>query len=265
MAVSPLTYLNFSDELHYLKKETDIEDISRFLKYMYRFQKDSYFFSDHLFFVVDYTKRKYSVIAGPFLQTISYHPRDLLDGGLDFLITILQKDDFAVINKKIFSSNATFFAASPHDDHNKYIFETNYRVHGKKGDFFSVLQKGSYITDAVTKLPLYGFGICINITAFKKDTSMVQVISRYNDNNRKSNYEHISTDYYYPDEEANLLTARETEILKWIAEGLSSKQIADKFKLSHNTIMNHRKNMLRKVNAKNVAELIKYSITNNLI
>ena len=52
------------------------------------------------------------------------------------------------------------------------------------------------------------------------------------------------------------LTKREKEILLCIAEGLSSKQIAEKLFISENTVSNHRKNMLAKTGAKSSAELV---------
>jgi DNA-binding CsgD family transcriptional regulator len=58
------------------------------------------------------------------------------------------------------------------------------------------------------------------------------------------------------------LTQREKEILSCIAEGLSSKQIANKLFISENTVANHRKNMLMKMKAKNSAELVRLNIHN---
>jgi len=263
--LSPLTYLNFSDELHYLKKENDIEEILSFFKYINRFQNNLSFLRDTTFFIIDYTKRKYLLLTGPVKEIIGHHQRDFLDGGLQFVIDLYQKDDFYLWNNKIFVSTFDLLKQQQHTDHSSYVFEINFRLRDKKGDLITVLQKGSFVTDPLTSLPLFGFGICSNITPFKKDNSMVQVISKYDDDNKQNIVSHISTNYYYPNPEEALLTKRETEILKWMAEGLSSKQIADKFKLSFNTVMNHRKNILRKTNTKNVAELIKHAIMNGII
>lgn len=52
------------------------------------------------------------------------------------------------------------------------------------------------------------------------------------------------------------LTMREKEILSCIANGLSSKQIADRLSISLNTVSNHRKNMLLKTGARNSVELL---------
>lgn len=57
-------------------------------------------------------------------------------------------------------------------------------------------------------------------------------------------------------------TIRENEILKYIAQGLSSKQIAATLYISENTVANHRRNMLRKKGAKSSAELVSNNINN---
>ncbi len=56
------------------------------------------------------------------------------------------------------------------------------------------------------------------------------------------------------------LSTREKEILAYIADGLSSKQIADKLSISINTVANHRKNMLLKMGAKSSAELVQRNL-----
>ena len=53
------------------------------------------------------------------------------------------------------------------------------------------------------------------------------------------------------------LTGKETEVLKLIATGLSTKEISDLQSISFNTAETHRKHLLEKFEAKNTAELIK--------
>jgi DNA-binding CsgD family transcriptional regulator len=57
-----------------------------------------------------------------------------------------------------------------------------------------------------------------------------------------------------------LLTVREKEILSLIFQGLSSKAIAERLFTSIHTISTHRKNILQKLDCKNVAELMRYKI-----
>lgn len=54
----------------------------------------------------------------------------------------------------------------------------------------------------------------------------------------------------------NELTARELEVLDLLSRGLSSRKIAEKLFISPNTVEYHRKQLLRKTDSRNVAELI---------
>lgn len=61
------------------------------------------------------------------------------------------------------------------------------------------------------------------------------------------------------------LTKREEEILILITQELSNAAIAEKLFLSVETVNSHRKNLLRKLDVKNTAGLVKYALTNRLI
>ncbi len=60
------------------------------------------------------------------------------------------------------------------------------------------------------------------------------------------------------------LTDRETEVLRLVAKGLSSKQIATKLTLSHRTVENHVQATLRKLQLANRVELTRYAIEQGL-
>lgn len=56
----------------------------------------------------------------------------------------------------------------------------------------------------------------------------------------------------------HLLTAREMQIAKMVTQGISSENIALQLELSLHTVNSHRKNILRKLNAKNPIDLVNY-------
>ena len=56
------------------------------------------------------------------------------------------------------------------------------------------------------------------------------------------------------------LTVREREIIKLIAEGKSSKEIGQLLFISSRTVQHHRANIMRKLNLKKTADLVKYAI-----
>lgn len=62
-----------------------------------------------------------------------------------------------------------------------------------------------------------------------------------------------------------VLTKREKEILKLIAEGLTNLQISRQLFISIDTVDTHRKNLYTKLDVKNTASLIRYAIDNGII
>ncbi len=61
------------------------------------------------------------------------------------------------------------------------------------------------------------------------------------------------------------LTERESDILKEIVNGLSSKEIGDKLFISSRTVDTHRNNLMKKLDVHNTAELVKLAMEKGLI
>lgn len=61
------------------------------------------------------------------------------------------------------------------------------------------------------------------------------------------------------------LTERESDILKEIVKGLSSKEIADKLFISSRTVDTHRNNLMKKLSVHNTAELVKLALEKGLV
>ena len=61
------------------------------------------------------------------------------------------------------------------------------------------------------------------------------------------------------------LTPREREVLTYIAEGYTNREIADALVISVKTVDRHRENIMRKLNLHSRVELVKYAIEKGLI
>lgn len=73
---------------------------------------------------------------------------------------------------------------------------------------------------------------------------------------------------FSPEPEAcdpTILTTRETEILRYIANGYSTQRIADELHLSPHTVHTHRKSIIRKLNIKSPTEFVIYAIDLGII
>lgn len=62
-----------------------------------------------------------------------------------------------------------------------------------------------------------------------------------------------------------LLTNRESQILKLVVEGYSNQQIADQLSISIRTMETHKTSILKKLNLNNTVDLVKFAIKNKII
>jgi two-component system response regulator NreC len=63
----------------------------------------------------------------------------------------------------------------------------------------------------------------------------------------------------------DVLTDREREILRMIAEGKTNKRIADSLSISKRTVEHHRLHVMKKLSVSNVADLVKLAIKHHLV
>jgi len=61
------------------------------------------------------------------------------------------------------------------------------------------------------------------------------------------------------------LTAREREVLKLLAEGRSNKEIAAEIGVSVRTVETHRGNIMHKVGAHSLSDLMRYAVQNEIV
>jgi DNA-binding CsgD family transcriptional regulator len=75
----------------------------------------------------------------------------------------------------------------------------------------------------------------------------------------------INEDAILPQPTKPLFSKREVEIIRLMSEGYTNISMADKLFIAHNTIKNHRKNILHKAGCKNLGQLITKCMTEGLI
>jgi len=69
----------------------------------------------------------------------------------------------------------------------------------------------------------------------------------------------------FSSDETGQLTSSEIEIVRLVAEGLTTKEIAVRKNISFHTVATHRKNIFRKLGVTNASELLMYAIKAGII
>jgi len=79
-----------------------------------------------------------------------------------------------------------------------------------------------------------------------------KVITRFLNNLRSGRVTTVGQEY--------ILSRREQEVLRLIAQGKNTKEIADILYISPKTVQNHKYNIMKKLDLKNVVDMVKYAI-----
>lgn len=264
MSKKIITYTGLLNDIYCDRRNIENKEVLQLLRQVEAIPQRLLPFKGHIF-VLDYSQRRHVGFSGQTKSMTGYDPRDIMNDGIDFIISVFQKDDFKIYNEIIFNQITAFLKRTPHQEHAEYLFSFTYRIKKADGKLIRLFQQCNYITDPKTRLPVYCIGMATDISALKKDDSMVFSIDKRKTETDKFNYSNLVTGCYYPAGEGSCLSGREREILGRLADGFSSKQIAAKLHLSESTVVNHRKNMLKKTNTKNVAALIRYAIGERII
>lgn len=77
--------------------------------------------------------------------------------------------------------------------------------------------------------------------------------------------DYLNHDLRSEKDDPNALSSREREVLQLIAEGKTSREIADILNLSVKTVQSHRTNLMQKLDLHDRGELIKYAIQKKII
>lgn len=262
MRPSYAPYLSFLETAKYANPS--MQDLSTAGDIISRFDCQSSLFHDThnpMLFLLDFSQRRYLSMSPLIQAVLGYSSQYVIDGGIDLILEKYHPDDGRIYFDDIFFKNIEFLRRQPLETHAGFCFSYNYRFKNRKGEYRTILQRFTMIRSAPDGTPLLMMASLTDITHFKKEGKIIHTIERMNGHEPELLYRH--TYFHRPEEQ--VISKRELEVLKYITDGLSSKQIADKMALSIYTIHNHRKNMLEKTNCKNTAELLYFAIEYGLL
>lgn len=239
-----------------------IEGIDKILSLNQQFN-NFFYHSIPAIYLLDYTTGKYLIMSNSSRMLLGFEPNVFMENGIEFTIDSYHKDDLRLYNNKMFPDRLDILKSIPPDEQQNYFFSYSFRMKNSKGAYTNLLQRNCFVKSDSNGKPLLSLGMVINVEHFKKENPVVQLVEKINPEDNSS--EPVYKKVYYLKEEEQLLSKREKEILLWMAEGLTSAEIADKLFISEHTVINHRKNMLLKYGVNNVAALIAFVLRNNII
>lgn len=216
-------------------------------------------------YLLDYTTGKYIYFSDNSISAIGIRNEEFREGGVEYTIAKYHPQDLKIFNEVIFPDRLRLMETIPPEEHKQYVFSYNYRFFNDKGRSPNVLQRNTFIKSDEKGRPLLSLGMVINVEHFKTPNTAVQLVEKIDPLDPLKPVETVMKRTYFLNEEDTILSEREKELLRLMADGLSSKQIAAKLYLSEHTVVAHRKNMMAKTSTANIAELLAFAIRKEII
>lgn len=259
------TWLEYIDQIAAASAEPQQLQVEGFEKLLLLNQSFNSFFyhSIPIIYLLDYTTGKYMFMSNSSRVLLGYPSNIFTEHGIGFTIEAYHPEDLKLYNEKMFPDRLQILNTIPPPEHPNHVFSYSFRLKNNDGDYVNLLQRSCFIKSDNKGLPLMSIGMVMNVQHFSQSNPVVQTVEKINP--AENTCQLVYKKEYHQQDEHQLFSRREKEILLWMAEGLTSKEIADKLYISEHTIINHRKNMQQKSGTGNVASLISYCFRNHII
>jgi DNA-binding CsgD family transcriptional regulator len=213
-------------------------------------------------FFLDLTSLKYGYMNENCRQLTGYSSNYLIGGGVDSYVSLWPSKGIELYANKIVPATIVYLSAVPASRASDYVFGRTYFIKTKQGEVRKIFERDFFLYHPSSPVPIAVEGYATDITSISDKNSTIFFIEDSSKTGRESL---VHKEVIFDNEEQQILSPRELEVLLWMADGYSSKQIADKMQISVHTINNHRKRMLYKTNSTNSVDLLSFAVKNDLL
>jgi LuxR family transcriptional regulator, quorum-sensing system regulator SdiA len=152
-----------------------------------------------------------------------------------------------------------------HPDDSDFLFQAKkYLEQNRNGTFTALYRfknlKGKYLW----------FYTSVNVFRDIPEEDIFEVVAVSNCFSKQLTY-HKNLKFFTQDQLHDLnrkhiskITKRELQVIKYFSNGFKTREIAELLGLSFHTVNNHRKNILKKLELKNLAALVNFAVENGL-
>lgn len=253
------TYLQFAsgrsldDSMLELRELEDILDVNQ------RIFSSYFHHSIPVVYLLDYTTGKYLTMSKAMINILGEQADTFIQNGINLLPEIYHREDMKLFNDSIFPDRLDLLRNYPTEEHRNFVFTYGYRLRNKWGSYTNLLQRNWFVKSDEQGNPLMSMGIVLNVDGLISPAPAVQTVVRIAEGKDSPMcYQTVFKKQYSLGESDRLFSRREIEVLKWMSEGLTSKEIADKMFVSEHTIITHRRNMHEKTGISNATALVTY-------
>jgi DNA-binding CsgD family transcriptional regulator len=209
--------------------------------------------------ITDLRLSQYVYVTKNCEQLLGFTADEFLRKGIEFGLSLIHPEDINDYHKAL-KFVWDFLLALPPAKRKYYKTSADFRIRTRTGIYRRMLQQNTALQTDKSGNILLLLMVLTDISHLKKETGVsAAIISTENEG------------YLVWDAKDTGLknqvafSKRERELIKFLAEGFSTKQIADRLNLSEYTVSTHRRNMLDKTKLPNARALVSYAINHGML
>jgi len=207
---------------------------------------------DYYYMVFNPPEMVIEFVSEHITNILGYQPEEFT---LDMLMTIIHPEDLPYFMD--FEATVTrFWSQLPPDKVMKYKSRYDYRIRKKNGDYTRILQQIVTIQSDEEGAVFRTFVVHTDISYLKTDNRMV--LSFIGLEGEPSYIDVKPIQKFSPSK--SIFTSREREIVQYLSQGKTSREIAEALHISPQTVATHRKNIFKKTGTSSVVQLVRLTV-----
>lgn len=213
------------------------------------------------FYLIELATGQY-LFMGKQQEILSGVPNDEFKaGGIDSFMKRIHPDDISVVLNEVYNDFVSWFRErDPSLNKEDVVFQYNYRFLNRHNRYSNVMEHVYVPEIDKNGSPALLLGNVIHL-----GNGDVLPIKCSMNVHRNDIVETLKMKTYHNVAESFNLTKRETDILKNLASGKTSKEIGEQLFISHHTVDTHRRNILKKLNCSSVVEMAQVAFNSGLL
>jgi len=234
-----------------IPKDEKVKDVN-FDLYIHKKLLDIFQVGNYYYFVLNVRKSMFEIISPEIEQVLGY-PLGTID--LPFFAGLIHPDDLPIF-LNFEGAVEKFFSGLSGERLFKYKVQYDFRVRKADGNYIRVLNQLVIIQHDEDNVRT--FVVNTDISHLKRE---LRPIISFVGLEGEPSYLNVDVRNIFKPTKA-LFTNRERQILHALANGMSSSEIGSALNISKFTVDSHRKNMLKKAEAKSMNEIIRMAYDN---
>lgn len=210
--------------------------------------------------ILDLRTQQFDFISSNTEEILGYDSSHFREKGLSFCNDIAHPEDLSN-TWKLIKNIWDLILEVPPAIQPQFKFNYDYRIIKPDGKAVRILVQNSVLQSDSKGNIIHVLGVYSDISHWKKNENQIaSIVSAVSDICLFFTADPAGNTKQHP-----TLSKRELEIVRLMAEGYSSKLIADKLFISFHTVNTHRQNIIEKTNTRNTGGLVQFAICHGLI